>query len=151
MLGENVDIVIWSDIETYTAIICSCLMCIRPLLKKCFPSLFPAENQFVTRNNFNIRNNFTAQNSNWTNSNFDSQASNATLASTGLTHPRGAKTSDKFRSSNSRFQSGFLGLGKESWDVGNGIDNERHFGTRTVREIESQQPQINNYELVERK
>jgi hypothetical protein len=92
--------------------------------QKMFPSLFPpAQNQFVTRNNFNTRNNFAAQNSNWTNSNFDSQASNATLASPGLTHPRGAKTSDKFRSSNSRFQSASLGLGKESWDAGNGIGN----------------------------
>ncbi|KAN0120337.1 hypothetical protein V8E51_002545 [Hyaloscypha variabilis] len=148
---ENVDIVIWSDIETYTAIICSCLMCIRPLLKNCFPSLFPpAQNQFVTRNNFNTRNNFAAQNSNWTNSNFDSQASNATLASTGLTHLRGAKTNDKFRSSNSRFQSASFGLGKESWDAGNGIGNEGDFGTRTMREMESQQPQTSNYELVER-
>ncbi|KAE9374985.1 hypothetical protein N431DRAFT_335608, partial [Stipitochalara longipes BDJ] len=39
---NNTDVMIWSEIETYTAIICSCLMCIRPLLMKCFPVLFPS-------------------------------------------------------------------------------------------------------------
>ncbi|KAH7411240.1 hypothetical protein BKA64DRAFT_377076 [Cadophora sp. MPI-SDFR-AT-0126] len=38
----NVDAVIWSDLEAYTAVICSCLMAIRPLLMKCFPVLFPS-------------------------------------------------------------------------------------------------------------
>ncbi|KAF8858845.1 hypothetical protein BDZ45DRAFT_387540 [Acephala macrosclerotiorum] len=38
----NVDIVIWSEIETYTAAICACLMCIRPLILKYIPSLFPS-------------------------------------------------------------------------------------------------------------
>jgi len=42
--GNSTDAVIWSDIETYTAVICSCLMCIRPLLIKCFPALFPSSN-----------------------------------------------------------------------------------------------------------
>jgi hypothetical protein len=40
--GYNVDAIIWSDIEAYTAVICSCLMAIRPLLMKCFPTLFPS-------------------------------------------------------------------------------------------------------------
>ncbi|CZR62990.1 uncharacterized protein PAC_12887 [Phialocephala subalpina] len=38
----NVDVVIWSEIETYTAVICACLMCIRPLILKYTPSLFPS-------------------------------------------------------------------------------------------------------------
>ncbi|KAE9365087.1 hypothetical protein N431DRAFT_353714, partial [Stipitochalara longipes BDJ] len=41
---DSTDTVIWSDIETYTAVMCSCLMCIRPLLIKCFPALFPSSN-----------------------------------------------------------------------------------------------------------
>ncbi|KUJ09389.1 uncharacterized protein LY89DRAFT_788259 [Mollisia scopiformis] len=36
----NVDVVIWSQIETYTAVICGCLMCIRPLFIKYIPSVF---------------------------------------------------------------------------------------------------------------
>ncbi|KAH8676398.1 hypothetical protein BGZ60DRAFT_562080 [Tricladium varicosporioides] len=39
---ENVDIIIWSEIETYSAVICACLMCLRPLLLKLFPKLFPS-------------------------------------------------------------------------------------------------------------
>ena len=35
------DVVIWSMIELFTAAICACLMCFRPLLVKCFPSMFP--------------------------------------------------------------------------------------------------------------
>jgi hypothetical protein len=41
MIGDTVDIVIWSEIEMYMAVICACLMCIRPLLLKYFPALFP--------------------------------------------------------------------------------------------------------------
>ncbi|KAH8787231.1 hypothetical protein BGZ57DRAFT_134326 [Hyaloscypha finlandica] len=41
---ESTDVVLWSDIEICTAIICSCLMCIRPLLAKCFPALFASSN-----------------------------------------------------------------------------------------------------------
>jgi len=44
MIGESTDVVLWSDIEICTAIICSCLMCIRPLLAKCFPALFASSN-----------------------------------------------------------------------------------------------------------
>ncbi|KAI6710951.1 integral membrane protein [Diplocarpon mali] len=33
----NVDLIIWSTIETYSAAICACLMCIRPLLLKWLP------------------------------------------------------------------------------------------------------------------
>lgn len=40
--GSSTDVLIWSGIEIYTAIICSCLLCIRPLLRQCFPSLFPS-------------------------------------------------------------------------------------------------------------
>ncbi|PMD24451.1 hypothetical protein NA56DRAFT_740853, partial [Hyaloscypha hepaticicola] len=39
---SSTDVLIWSGIEIYTAIICSCLLCIRPLLRQCFPSLFPS-------------------------------------------------------------------------------------------------------------
>lgn len=38
--GTNIDIVIWSVLEIYTAMICACLMAIRPLLAKYLPSLF---------------------------------------------------------------------------------------------------------------
>ncbi|KAI9046852.1 hypothetical protein LZ554_008931 [Drepanopeziza brunnea f. sp. 'monogermtubi'] len=34
-----VDVVNWSQIETFTAIICACLMCIRPLLMKWMPTV----------------------------------------------------------------------------------------------------------------
>ncbi|KAL2062454.1 hypothetical protein VTL71DRAFT_6720 [Oculimacula yallundae] len=37
-----VDVIIWSSIETFTAVICACLMCIRPLIKKYIPSAFPS-------------------------------------------------------------------------------------------------------------
>ncbi|KAH8594470.1 hypothetical protein B0O99DRAFT_672908 [Bisporella sp. PMI_857] len=37
---SNVDVVIWSIIEVYTAIICACLMVLRPLLTKYIPGLF---------------------------------------------------------------------------------------------------------------
>ncbi|PBP18828.1 hypothetical protein BUE80_DR010471 [Diplocarpon rosae] len=33
----NVDMIIWSTIETYSAVVCACLMCIRPLLLKWMP------------------------------------------------------------------------------------------------------------------
>jgi len=39
---ENTDVVIWSIIEIYTAMICASLMAIRPLLVKWFPRFFPA-------------------------------------------------------------------------------------------------------------
>lgn len=39
--GDNVDVVIWSIIECYTAIICACLASIRPLIAKIIPTLFP--------------------------------------------------------------------------------------------------------------
>lgn len=38
--GQCVDIVIWSILETYTAVICACLMTMRPLLAKFIPSIF---------------------------------------------------------------------------------------------------------------
>jgi hypothetical protein len=37
-IGENVDVVIWSIIEVYTAMICASLTAIRPLLIKYIPS-----------------------------------------------------------------------------------------------------------------
>ncbi|KAH8660943.1 hypothetical protein BGZ60DRAFT_381646, partial [Tricladium varicosporioides] len=39
---DNVDVVIWSNIETCTALICACLVCMRPLLMRILPCLFPA-------------------------------------------------------------------------------------------------------------
>lgn len=38
--GDNVDVVKWSLIEVYTALICACLPSLRPLLVKCIPSIF---------------------------------------------------------------------------------------------------------------
>ncbi|KAH9219973.1 hypothetical protein DL95DRAFT_290708, partial [Leptodontidium sp. 2 PMI_412] len=38
---DNVDIVIWSILETFMAVICASLMCIRPLLVKYVPVIFP--------------------------------------------------------------------------------------------------------------
>jgi hypothetical protein len=39
--GNDVDVVIWSQIESYVALICASLMCIRPLLTRYIPSLLP--------------------------------------------------------------------------------------------------------------
>lgn len=39
-VGSGVDIVVWSIIETYTAVICACLMTLRPLVAKFMPSNF---------------------------------------------------------------------------------------------------------------
>lgn len=41
MPGDDVDVTIWSIIEVYSAVICVCLISIRPLLVKYFPKLFP--------------------------------------------------------------------------------------------------------------
>jgi hypothetical protein len=38
--GSSTDVVIWSVLEIYTAVICACLMAIRPLLTKYLPALF---------------------------------------------------------------------------------------------------------------
>ncbi|KAK0105449.1 hypothetical protein ONS95_004184 [Cadophora gregata] len=46
-----VDVVIWSSIETFTAVICACLMCIRPLIMKYMPGVFPTT--INSRNNTN--------------------------------------------------------------------------------------------------
>ncbi|KAH8801383.1 hypothetical protein F5884DRAFT_513376 [Xylogone sp. PMI_703] len=37
---DNVDVIIWSVLETFMAIICASMMCFRPLLVKIFPLLF---------------------------------------------------------------------------------------------------------------
>ena len=42
--GDSVDISIWSILETYTAVICACLITIRPLLAKYMPSIFKSGN-----------------------------------------------------------------------------------------------------------
>jgi hypothetical protein len=39
--GDDVDLIIWSIIEVYTAIICASLVSIRPLIAKLIPTLFP--------------------------------------------------------------------------------------------------------------
>lgn len=36
----SVDVVIWSIIEVYSAMVCACLVAIRPLLVRCIPSVF---------------------------------------------------------------------------------------------------------------
>jgi hypothetical protein len=40
MTGTNTDVVIWSVLEVFSAMICACLMAIRPLLAKYMPSIF---------------------------------------------------------------------------------------------------------------
>ena len=42
--GDSVEISIWSILETYTAVICACLITIRPLLAKYMPSIFKSGN-----------------------------------------------------------------------------------------------------------
>jgi len=37
---DNVDVVIWSVLESFIAIICASLMCLRPLLVRLLPSVF---------------------------------------------------------------------------------------------------------------
>ncbi|OBT44509.1 hypothetical protein VE00_04892 [Pseudogymnoascus sp. WSF 3629] len=39
-----VDVILWSVLEDYVAVICASLMCLRPLIVRCFPSLFPTSN-----------------------------------------------------------------------------------------------------------
>ena len=41
-IDDNTDVVIWSVLETFTAIMCASLMCLRPLLVRCLPALFSA-------------------------------------------------------------------------------------------------------------
>jgi hypothetical protein len=48
-LGDDVDLIIWSIIEVYTAIICASLVSIRPLIAKLIPSLFPATKATETK------------------------------------------------------------------------------------------------------
>ncbi|KAH7337358.1 hypothetical protein BKA66DRAFT_435411 [Pyrenochaeta sp. MPI-SDFR-AT-0127] len=42
---DNPPAATWSSVETNVGIICSCLPCLRPLLTKCFPSIFPSSFQ----------------------------------------------------------------------------------------------------------
>lgn len=44
-VGVNVDAIIWSVIEVYAAMICACLMTLRPLLAKTMPRLFSNTNR----------------------------------------------------------------------------------------------------------
>jgi hypothetical protein len=46
---DNVDVIIWSVLEAFTAIICACLMCLRPLLIRFLPALFPASKASESR------------------------------------------------------------------------------------------------------
>jgi hypothetical protein len=50
MIGEEVDLLEWSIIEVYTAIICASLVSIRPLIAKLIPSLFPTTKAAYTNN-----------------------------------------------------------------------------------------------------
>lgn len=131
VIGNNVDVVIWSDIETYTAIICSCLMCLRPLLKKCFPSLFPP-----------TRNEFQTQTLNEY-SNSSTQPFDGSLASTMQPQSRGGNGDDNLKSSNLSFQSRSLGAGYEVWDEG-----DAH--TMIFHETGDRNARSGDYELEER-
>ncbi|KAH6662166.1 hypothetical protein B0J14DRAFT_611015 [Halenospora varia] len=48
---EQVDVVIWSEIEAYAAVICACLITLRPLLLKYFPELFAVNRAREQRDN----------------------------------------------------------------------------------------------------
>ena len=48
-IGANVDVVIWSEVETYIAVMCACLMCIRPLILKYLPGLFSTTRPSTSR------------------------------------------------------------------------------------------------------
>lgn len=54
---DNVPVILWSMIETYTAVICACLMTLRPLLVICFPVIFGTtkSNSQSNENNNNPR------------------------------------------------------------------------------------------------
>ncbi|OBT70183.1 hypothetical protein VE03_00311 [Pseudogymnoascus sp. 23342-1-I1] len=39
-----VDVILWSVLEDYVAVICASLMCLRPLVVRLFPSVFPTSN-----------------------------------------------------------------------------------------------------------
>ena len=39
-----VDVILWSVLEDYVAVICASLMCLRPLFVRFFPSVFPTSN-----------------------------------------------------------------------------------------------------------
>jgi hypothetical protein len=49
LIGDNVDVVIWSVIESFTAVICACLMTLRPLIVKYLPAIFPASKLATNR------------------------------------------------------------------------------------------------------
>jgi hypothetical protein len=58
--GLSTDAIIWSIIELYTAVICACLMAIRPLFTRYLPSIFQTANGFsdayvVDSNGYNRR------------------------------------------------------------------------------------------------
>ena len=40
-IDGNVDVILWSVLEDYVAVICASLMCFRPLFIKCLPLLLP--------------------------------------------------------------------------------------------------------------
>lgn len=46
--GDNVSLTLWSIVEVYTAVICSCLIPIRPLIMKHIPELPSITNLFRT-------------------------------------------------------------------------------------------------------
>ncbi|KFY32527.1 hypothetical protein V493_00117 [Pseudogymnoascus sp. VKM F-4281 (FW-2241)] len=64
-----VDVILWSVLEDYVAVICASLMCLRPLIVRCFPTLFPTSNN----ESKNTKNNTQSQG--W------AQARNSKLAS----------------------------------------------------------------------
>lgn len=39
-----VDVILWSVLEDYVAVICASLMCLRPLFVRFFPTIFPTSN-----------------------------------------------------------------------------------------------------------
>ncbi len=106
-------------------------MCLRPLLKKCFPSLFtPTRNEFQTQNLNDYPNSST-------------QPFDGSLASTVQPQSWGGNGDDNLKSSNLSFQSGNFGVGQEVWDEGDSR-------TMIFHETGDQNANRGDYELEER-
>lgn len=68
------DVILWSVLEDYVAVICASLMCLRPLVVRLFPTIFPTSN---------------IESKNTTSQGWGNQARNSKLASKLGVAPRG--------------------------------------------------------------
>jgi len=62
-VGSEVDVLIWSIIEIYTAIICASLMTIKPLLTKYLPGVFSATQSSSSRRSKTFGQSWSTRNS----------------------------------------------------------------------------------------